>query len=68
MSQSLPIDELKFDKNINLEDKLNTSDYNDIGYFVEVDLSNPDNIKGKQRILPLLRKIKKIILVFLLHV
>ena len=37
MSQSLPYDEIKFDKNVKLEDILNTPDDSDIGYFVEVD-------------------------------
>ena len=30
-----------------LEEILNTPDDNDIGYFVEVDLKSPDNIKEK---------------------
>ena len=37
MSQSLPYDEIKFDKNVKLEDILNTPDDSDNGYFVEVD-------------------------------
>ena len=45
MSQYLPYDEIKFDNNITLEDMINTSDDSDIGYFVEVDLKYPDNIK-----------------------
>ena len=39
MSQPLPFDEIKFDKNVKLEDMFNTNDDSDIGYFVEVDLS-----------------------------
>ena len=39
MSQPLPFDEIKFDKNVKLEDIFNTNDDSDIGYFVEVDLS-----------------------------
>ena len=31
MSQPLPYDEIKFDRNIKLEDKLNTPDDSDIG-------------------------------------
>ena len=38
MSQPLPFDESKFDKNITSEDILNTPDDGDIGYFIEVDL------------------------------
>ena len=49
MSEPLPYDEMKFDNNVKLEDILNTSDDNDIGYFVEVDLKYPDNIKEKTK-------------------
>ena len=45
MSQPLPFDELKFDKNVELEEILNTLVDNNIGYFVEVDLKYPDNIR-----------------------
>ena len=45
MSQPSPHVELIFDKNVKLEDILNTTDDNDIGCFVEVDLAYPDNIK-----------------------
>ena len=45
MSQHLPYDEIIFDKNVKLEGILNTPDDNDIGYFIEVDLTYPDNIK-----------------------
>ena len=45
MSQPLPYDEIKFDNNVKLEDILNTPDDNDLGYFIEVDLKYPDNIK-----------------------
>ena len=48
MSQSLPYDEIKFDTNVKLEDILNTPDDSDIGYFIEVDLNYPDNIKEKK--------------------
>ena len=54
MSEPLPYDEIKFDNNVELEDILNTPDDSDIGYFVEVDLSYPDNIKKKKRISRLL--------------
>ena len=52
MSQPLPFDEIKFDNNNKLEDILNTPDDSDIGYFIEVDLKYPDNIKGKTRNFP----------------
>ena len=52
MSQPLPYDEIKFDKNIKLEEILNTPDDNDIGYFIEVDLNYPDNIKEKTKNFP----------------
>ena len=45
MSESLPYDEIKLDKNVELEDILKTPDDSDIGYFVECDLKYPDNIK-----------------------
>ena len=34
MSQYLPYDDIKFDKNVTLEDILNTPDDSEIGYFV----------------------------------
>ena len=49
MSQSLPYDEIKFDKSVKLEDILNTPDDSDIGYFIEVDLKYPDNRKQKTK-------------------
>ena len=39
MSQLLPYDQYKLDRNINLEDTLNTPADSDFGYFVEADLS-----------------------------
>ena len=47
MSQPLPYDEIIFDTNVRLQDNLKTPDDSDIGYFVEVELSYPDNIKKK---------------------
>ena len=52
MSQPLPFDEIKFDKNITLEKISNTPDDSDIGYFIEVDLKYPDNIKEKTKKFP----------------
>ena len=36
MSQYLPYDDIKFDKNVTLEEILNTEDDSEIGYFVNV--------------------------------
>ena len=66
MSQPLPFDEIKFDKNVTLEDILNTFDDSDIGYFVEVDLIYPDNIKKKTKNFPFASMNKKIILMILM--
>ena len=52
MSEPLPYDEIKFDGDIKLEDILNTTDDSDVGFFIEVDLNNPDNIKEKTKHLP----------------
>ena len=49
MSQLLPYDEVKFEKGICLEEILNTLDDSEIGYFLEIDLIYPDNIKEKTR-------------------
>ena len=60
MSQPLPFNENKFDQNVKLEDILNTPDDNDTGYFVEVNLSYPDNIKQKTKNFPFAPVNKKI--------
>ena len=52
MSESLPYDENKIDNNVELEDILNTTDDSDIGYFIEVDINYPDNIKEKTKHFP----------------
>ena len=52
MSQPLPFDELKFHNNVKLEDILNTPDNSNFGYFIEVDLTNPNNIKEKTKNFP----------------
>ena len=49
MSEPLPYDKIKFDNNVKLEDILNTPDDGDIGYFIEVDLTYPDNINEKTK-------------------
>ena len=61
MSQPLPYDGIKFDKDNKLEDILNTSDDSDLAYFIEVDLNYPDNIKERTKNLPFAPVNKKII-------
>ena len=60
MSEHLPYDEIKFDNNIKLEGILNTPDYSDFGYFIEVDLNYPDNIKEKTKNFPFAPENKEI--------
>ena len=60
MSQPLPFDEIKIDNNVTLEDILNTPDDSDIGYFIEVDLTYPSNIKEKTKNFPYAPANKKI--------
>ena len=58
MSESLPYDEIGTwhvhpDLYLNkLEKSLNTPDDSDIGYFIEVDVIYPDNIKEKTKYFP----------------
>ena len=53
MSQSLPYDDIKFEtENVCLEERLNTPDDSDIGYFLEVDIEYPQNIRDKTRHFP----------------
>ena len=59
MSKPLPYDEIKFDNNVKIEDILNTPDDSDIGYFVEVDLIYPDDIKQKTKNFPFAPENKK---------
>ena len=60
MEEYLLFDEIKFDENVKLEDILNTPDDSKIGYFVEVDLKYPDNIKEKTKNFPFAPESKKI--------
>ena len=60
MSQPLPFDEITFDNNVTSEDILNTPDDSDIGYFVDVDLIYPNNIKEKTKNFPFTPVNKKI--------
>ena len=54
MSEPLPYDEFKFDNTVKLEDILNIPNGSDKGYFIELDLIYPDNIKEKTKIFHLL--------------
>ena len=60
MSEPLSYDEIKLDRDIKLEEILNTTDDSDIGYFIEVDLKYPDNIKEKTKLFPFAPVNKKI--------
>ena len=60
MSQILPHDEIEFDNNVELEDILDTTDYNDTGYFVEVDVKYSDNIKEKTKEFPFCAENRKV--------
>ena len=59
MPEPLPCDEIKFDNKVKLEDILNTPDDSDIGYFIEADLTHPDNIKQKTKNFPFAPENKK---------
>ena len=59
MSEYLPYDEITFDNNVKLEDILNTRDDSHIGYFVEVDLKYPVDIKEKTKHFPFAPESKK---------
>ena len=53
MSQSLPYDDIKLEKeNVCFEEIINTPDDLDIGYFLEVDIEYPHNIRDKTRHFP----------------
>ena len=52
MSESLPYNEIKFERNVKLGDILNTPDASEIGYLIEVDSKYPDNIKEKTKSFP----------------
>ena len=68
MSQPLPNDEIKFDRNVKLEYILNFPGDSDYGYLIEVDLKYPDIIKGKTKISHLLLKLKNVIPIILHHI
>ena len=49
MRESLPYDEIMFHKNVKFENIINTLDYSDVGYFVEVDSKFLDILKEKTK-------------------
>ena len=49
MSQPLPFDKNKFERNVCTEDILNTPDNSDIGFLLEVDLRYHDIIRQKTK-------------------
>ena len=59
MSEYLLFDGIKFNRNVELEDILNTPDDSDIGNFIEVDLKCPGNMKHRTKNFRLVLKIKK---------
>ena len=61
MSQPLPYDNFKFETdNVCLEEILNTPDDNDFGYFLEVDLEYPYNIRQKTKYFSFCRENKTV--------
>ena len=58
-SEDLHYDEIKFNRNVKLEDILKTPDDSSIGYFIEVDLKYPDSIKNKIKTFPFAPEEKK---------
>ena len=48
MNQYSPFDEIKIDRNVCLKKILNTSDDNEIGYFLELDLGYPYKMEQKK--------------------
>ena len=47
MSQYLPYKNIRLNKDVKLEDVLNTSDDNDVGYIVECNLTFPKHLHNK---------------------
>ena len=68
MSEYLPYDENKFDRNVKFEDILNTSDNSDFGFFIEVDLNYPDRIQNKTKNFPFAPEIKKKLILIVLAI
>ena len=59
MSEYLPYDEIKFDKNVKLEKILTTPDDTAVGYFMEFALEYPDKKKHKTKNFPFAPENKK---------
>ena len=59
LSEYLPYDQRKFDRNVKLEDTLNTDGDSDFGYFNEVNFKYPDNTKQKPKLFPFAPENKK---------
>ena len=53
MSEDLLYDGTKFVETVKLGDIINAPDDSDNGYFIDVDLSYPDNIKQKTKKVPI---------------
>ena len=65
MSQMLPYNEIKFEKDVCLEEILNTPEDSELGYILEVDLKYPDDIKEKTKNFAFALVNKKVILMIL---
>ena len=50
--QNLPYDEIKSDKNVKVQDILNTEENREIGYILEVDLSYADETNERNELFP----------------
>ena len=60
MSEYVPYDEIKFDRNVKLGEILNILNDSDFGYIIEVDLKHPVNKKVKTKNFPIAPENKKI--------
>ena len=49
MSQPLPYDEIRIDRDVKIDDIIKTSDDSDVGYFVEVHIKYLDEMKQKTK-------------------
>ena len=67
MGESLPYDDINFDRNVEVEDILNTPGDIFCGYFVAIDLGYPDEIKEKQEIFHFVLKIKLVLKINLVN-
>ena len=58
LSQCLPYDESKIDKDMEIGDRINTPEDSDMGKFLECELIYPDSIGQKTKIFLFLREKK----------